>query len=427
MRGAKRLGLLALASAAALTSALLAPASAAPKPAISKQSVTLAPGVTYTKITDPSVPLRTYVVSMEPNKAATLDTQAAGSTWGRYAGTSAIASSAGALAGINGDFSDNGMPVHAFAEEANLLTAGPNVGATFAMSKDKAHEYLKQGAKPVITGVNNANGKSFTVEQWNSGNPANGEISGYTSFGGSVEKPPSGACSARLLPAGNYRWAASKRGVVRDYTVDTVRCQSDPISINGGVVLAADRYSYRADQIKAMSAGKTVSLTWDVESWTGVTDVIGGAPQLLANSKIVTNNNCGTYFCDRNPRAAIAYTNDGRILLVVVDGRSSGSVGETPVAFAQTLKNLGAISALNLDGGGGATMWIKGKGVVNVPSDGSERPVTQAVLVLPGSDRSEPGTLNPVRLPSASAQSDAERAALADPASTGGLLDTYGG
>lgn len=99
------------------------------------------------------------------------------------------------------------------------------------------------------------------------------------------------------------------------------------------------------------------------------------------------------------------------------------------MGFAHVFKNLGATSALNLDGGGGATMWVKGKGVVNVPSDGSERVVSNAVLVLPGSDRDEPTSLarTRMRLASRSEAAAAEAAALADPASTGGLLDLYGG
>lgn len=411
-----------------LTAAALTPAAAAPRPLISKQTTTLAPGVTYTRITDASVPLRTYVITLEPAKAASLDVQAAGSTFGRYSTTSRLGAASNALAAINGDFSSDGMPVHPFAEEAALKGAGLNAGSTFAISKDEANLYLKGGARAVVTGLNAADGTSFTVDRWNSGPPANGEMAGFTSAGGSVQKPPSGSCSARLLPSSSYRWASGKRGVTRDYAVDVVRCQSEPVATSGGVVLAANRYNDRADQIKAMDTRTTVSLTWDIESWAGVTDVVGGAPQLLAGGRVVADNNCGTYFCDRNPRAGIGYTADGRVLLVVVDGRSNASVGLTPVGFANAFRDLGATHALNLDGGGGATMWVKGRGIVNRPSDGSERPVTNAVLVLPGSDRDEPGSLRAATLPAVSPEAAlaAERAAMSDPASTGGLLSAYG-
>lgn len=418
-----------VAALAALSSLPPAPAGASPSPALRKQTSTLAPGVTYTRITDASVPLRTYVVTLDPSRAASLDVEAAGSTFGRYSPTSSIASAEGALAGINGDFTSDGMPVHAFAEEGELETDGSNVGGTFAISRDEARRYLRSGVKAVITGVNSANGRSFAVDGWNSEGPRRGQIAGFTAMGGSARKPPSGACSARLLPTGGYRWGPSKRGVVHDYTVDVMRCQQDPVSTSGGVVLAADRDGPAADQLRAMDPGRLVTLTWDIDDWVGVGDVVGGAPQLLANGRVVANDNCGTYFCSRNPRSGIGYTEDGKILLVVVDGRSSSSIGVTPVGFAHVFKNLGATSALNLDGGGGATMWVKGRGVVNVPSDGSERVVTNAVLVLPGPDKAEPAGLarSRVLVASRSEAAAAEAASLADPASTGGLLDLYGG
>jgi exopolysaccharide biosynthesis protein len=46
------------------------------------------------------------------------------------------------------------------------------------------------------------------------------------------------------------------------------------------------------------------------------------------------------------------------------------------------MKDLGAVEALNLDGGGSTTLWMRGH-VINRPSDGAERPVSNALLVLP--------------------------------------------
>ena len=54
----------------------------------------------------------------------------------------------------------------------------------------------------------------------------------------------------------------------------------------------------------------------------------------------------------------------------------------------------GAVDAANLDGGGSATMWIKGLGVVNHPTDSTgERPVSNALVILPGADTGEPAPL----------------------------------
>ena len=57
--------------------------------------------------------------------------------------------------------------------------------------------------------------------------------------------------------------------------------------------------------------------------------------------------------------------------------------------LAQFFFELGADSALNLDGGGSTAMWIhNGIGVVNYPSDNlefdhnGERPVSNALLIV---------------------------------------------
>ena len=57
---------------------------------------------------------------------------------------------------------------------------------------------------------------------------------------------------------------------------------------------------------------------------------------------------------------------------------------------------LGAWTGAAVDGGGSATMWINGRGVVNHPTDSAgERPVSNAVVVLPGADPTEVEPLDP--------------------------------
>ena len=85
-----------------------------------------------------------------------------------------------------------------------------------------------------------------------------------------------------------------------------------------------------------------------------------------------------------SPMSAFGKLDDGtpygRIVMVAVDGRGTGT-GMNCFQLQRFMRYLGAHSAMCLDGGGSTTMYIKGKGVVNVPSDGSERPV-QTTLFL---------------------------------------------
>ncbi|HMA54192.1 MAG TPA: phosphodiester glycosidase family protein [Acidobacteriota bacterium] len=114
--------------------------------------------------------------------------------------------------------------------------------------------------------------------------------------------------------------------------------------------------------------------------------VVGGGPRLVRNGRPATNDP-GLYnpgFSDaRHPRTAVGVRADGRILLVTVDGRQpERSVGMTIPELAALLIEIGAVEAINMDGGGSTTMVAGGR-VVNSPSDlAGERPVGDALLVL---------------------------------------------
>ena len=75
---------------------------------------------------------------------------------------------------------------------------------------------------------------------------------------------------------------------------------------------------------------------------------------------------------NRHPRSAIAVTSDKKLLLMVVDGRNRMAEGMNLHELARVLRWLGAKEAMNLDGGGSSTLYVKGttdNNVVNYPSD----------------------------------------------------------
>ena len=100
-------------------------------------------------------------------------------------------------------------------------------------------------------------------------------------------------------------------------------------------------------------------------------NVVGSGPLLMLNGTVLNVDNTSDHNTISHPRTAIGVTRDGRVLFATVDGRFPGlAVGMSSVLLARYMKLLGAYSALNLDGGGSTTMWIKGKGVVNHTSLG---------------------------------------------------------
>lgn len=81
------------------------------------------------------------------------------------------------------------------------------------------------------------------------------------------------------------------------------------------------------------------------------------------------------------PRTAIGQREDGTIILLVIDGRSLSSVGASYTDVQEVLYKLGAINAINLDGGRSTTMYYDGN-IVNSPSNTmGERTIPTAVIV----------------------------------------------
>lgn len=94
-----------------------------------------------------------------------------------------------------------------------------------------------------------------------------------------------------------------------------------------------------------------------------------------------TNLESGAAPSSRNPRTVLAW-NDATWFMVVCDGRSGASVGMTFAEMADFLiGTLGATEGVNYDGGGSSTMVVNGA-VRNVPSDGSERAIGNAIMLV---------------------------------------------
>jgi hypothetical protein len=87
----------------------------------------------------------------------------------------------------------------------------------------------------------------------------------------------------------------------------------------------------------------------------------------------------------RNPRTFAGVDSRGRTLLITVDGRTADDLGLSIPEEADVAKSLGMVDAINLDGGGSTTMTLDGQ-VITHPSDPTgERPVGDAILILPRS------------------------------------------
>jgi len=172
---------------------------------------------------------------------------------------------------------------------------------------------------------------------------------------------------------------------------------SSPIPAKGFVLSASGT---RRDELKGWITKGWIKIGMKVTGFTAVDtgevtlnrsvpfgseDITNGVPQLIKNGKIdITweQEKASKSFVEtRHPRTAVAKLKDGKFLMLTVDGRSESSGGLSLYDLADYLLSLGAVEAMNLDGGGSTTMFLDGK-VVNTPSDKEgERKVGDAILV----------------------------------------------
>ncbi|MGH2623464.1 MAG: phosphodiester glycosidase family protein, partial [Sphingobacterium sp.] len=118
------------------------------------------------------------------------------------------------------------------------------------------------------------------------------------------------------------------------------------------------------------AAGKPNIILKPSAGWSSIADpvALAGGPLLIQNGDELSQLNVD-FNTARHPRTAVGITEDQRMIVVVVDGRSSQSQGLSIPQLSSLMKALGCVSAINYDGGGSSTAWVTGEGVTNYPSD----------------------------------------------------------
>ena len=161
--------------------------------------------------------------------------------------------------------------------------------------------------------------------------------------------------------------------------------QNGPVAIppDGAVLVARGSSVQRLAEEAQPGTGVTIRLLLS-PTWGDVPDAIGGGPLLVRDGRAIFRHGevFPTTLLQRGPRSAVAQLRDGRILMVVVDGKRRGySVGMTNFDLAQALVRLGAVTGAALDGDDSAAMAFDGT-LLSRPSDPSgERAVANALLV----------------------------------------------
>lgn len=279
----------------------------------------------------------------------------------------------GALAAVNGDFFDIGetdSPLGVTINRARGILGGSREGWIPGVNSTLWFDDAGPHVSPLGLQYTIRQRRAWTVSGINHPRIPAGEIGVFTSDWHRTEgyKVTSGKKRAREV-------------VLRKNRVISNR----PKLSNGKKIGARDRIligtGSAAAKLKNLRLGKKITLSKRIEGGRPTLAVSGDRPLLVNGVRTVINNTIA------HPRTAVGIDADGRkLLILVVDGRSSVSRGYTMVELADIMTALGAENAINFDGGGSSAMYSRNgtgaMGIVNEPSDGSERLVANAFGIV---------------------------------------------
>lgn len=199
------------------------------------------------------------------------------------------------------------------------------------------------------------------------------ELIFYNSFMGSTTSTNQYGTEVRVIPIDN--WLVN----------DTIKCIVDTIVSNVGNLAIGTN--------KAVLSGHGISSTFllnnlvqadTIKIVLKLTPALKKLEQLVGgNTWLVQNGIVNSDNGDRHPRTSVGFNQDStQFFMFVVDGRQPAlSIGMSYKELGDYMKSWGVYQGLNLDGGGSSTMVVRGA-IVNSPSDGIERSVSNSLLLI---------------------------------------------
>ncbi len=295
------------------------------------------------------------------------------------------------IATINGDFycMDNplaGLPCGMIIRNGELMCS-PMGWPAIGFDSDGNPKV----AVAALIGNMRAGTKSFQISMVNRPRESANDLSLFTpTFGARTfaNKPSTNVVLSDIMPKLPLRPGITYTGKVRtvrkDVTVDDI--PADAVLLSGGGSAA----EFLADNA---AVGSTISFSVGFDSeWNQMTQALGGWPILLHNGQLQTIAPDEYLTKPRHSRSAIGW-NERYIYVVAIDrSDDESSAGMNMAELAAFMQELGCTEAMNMDGGGSTALAIRGD-VVNHPSDGLDRMVSNGWAVMNSARAGAPGSI----------------------------------
>lgn len=295
------------------------------------------------------------------------------------------------IGGVNGDFYNtsisnlNGQPQGAYIRNFEVIASGVVSTRPLAGFKDDGSVVFGvpcySGYQLLVYDEDGALKKEVAIERINNLPTANDKVTVYfdnydTPIASShqkvvIEAKETKMDGVRYFGSGEYHSMTELDVTVADHTFVIVGTDFN----EDGLITDVD---YVVVQRKIGCGFE------DVRFAVGVYD------EIVTNGIPVTYLEKGLDPGFKHPRTAIGQKADGTVFFVVVDGRNKplGMDGVTLYELAQIMVYFEAVKAYNIDGGGSSTMALlneeDGYDILNTPSDGTVRAVTNSVFIIKG-------------------------------------------
>ena len=206
-----------------------------------------------------------------------------------------------------------------------------------------------------------------------------------TSYGLSKLTEQVAAFEKKAAAGDEYYHGTVVAGINASYYNMTTGKPSGVFVMNGNDVTGNDKSAYFAvlkdGTVKIGNADEYANDKGNIQ------EALGIYKMLVFDGKIVLSD-ADQKNTQKYPRQTIGITEDNKVILLSADGNQEpASIGLTLMEQAQVMLDLGCKWAGHLDGGGSMTYGSKPEGedsfkIVNKPSDGSERSISNGLIVV---------------------------------------------
>lgn len=295
------------------------------------------------------------------------------------------------FAGVNADFyiTSSYVPEYAGQPHMDCIMNGEIAGTGYLSASDYGHFFMDYNKNMWCDNPTQSfsltfpDGTSVTLPRINQDIYDNEIVLFNSKYGRQTRV--NGCTDVRVRLADGESWRINKP-IKLIVIAEPSNAGNTPISQNEVVISA--KGDEQATKLASLKVGDEITLTCNISLQDynispDIKECSGGDVVILKRGEVIYE---AIRFINgrdsNNPRTMFGYNKDrSKMVWCVVDGRGV-STGCTYPEGADLMKILGCYDAVNVDGGGSSGMYLEPFGIVNHPSDGKERAVSNGLFAV---------------------------------------------